>query len=43
VLLKPRSSPLWQCAKRHAGELRASGRMRRIVGQQVIQRFTPKD
>ena len=39
----PRASPLWQCAKRHAGELRASGhasnRPRRAVEQQVIERF----
>ena len=38
----PRTRPLWQCAKRHAGELRASGRMRRAVEQQVkqvIERF----
>jgi hypothetical protein len=34
-----RASPLWQCAKRHAGELRESGRMRRSVEQQVIERF----
>ena len=35
----PRSSPLWQCAKRHAGELRESGRMRREIEGQVIERF----
>ena len=34
-----RASPLWQCVKRHAGELRESGRMRRSVEQQVIERF----
>ena len=39
----PHASPLWQCAKRHASELRASGhasnRPRRAVEQQVIERF----
>lgn len=35
----PRGSPLWQCARRHAGELRESGRIRRPVEQQVIERF----
>ena len=34
-----RSSPLWQCAKRHAGELRESGRMGRAIEGQVIERF----
>ena len=34
-----RASPLWQCVKRHAGELLESGRMRRSVEQQVIERF----
>ena len=35
----PRASPLWQCAKRHVAELRASGRMRRVVELQVIEGF----
>ncbi len=33
----PRASALWQCAKRHALELRTSGRMQRSVEQQVIE------
>ena len=39
----PRTSPLWQCARRHAAELRASsrasGQLRGAVEQQVIERF----
>ncbi|MGH9576564.1 MAG: transposase zinc-binding domain-containing protein [Terriglobales bacterium] len=34
-----RASPLWQCAKSHARELRDSGRLRRAVEGQVIERF----
>ena len=34
----PRASALWQCARRHAGELRESGRIRRPIEQQVIER-----
>ncbi len=35
----PRASPLWQCARRHAKELRDAGRLRRAVERQVIERF----
>jgi Transposase zinc-binding domain len=35
----PRASALWQCARRHAAQLRESGRIRRPVEQQVIERF----
>jgi len=35
----PRGSPLWQCARRHAGELRESGRIGRPVERQIIERF----
>jgi hypothetical protein len=35
----PRRSPLWQCAKRHLGELRTSGRIRRAVERNVLERF----
>ena len=35
----PRASPLWQCAWRHASELRAAGRLKRAVEGQVIERF----
>jgi transposase-like zinc-binding protein len=35
----PRASPLWQCAKRHGAELRASGRLRRALEAQVVERF----
>jgi Transposase zinc-binding domain/Putative transposase len=35
----PRASPLWQCARRHASELRDAGRLRRPVEEQVIERF----
>jgi len=35
----PRASPLWQCAKRHGAELRDSGRLRRAVEVQVLERF----
>jgi len=35
----PRASPLWQCASRHARELREAGRLRRAVEEQVIARF----
>jgi len=38
-LRDPRASPLWQCATRHAEELRAAGRIRRSVEEQVIERF----
>ena len=34
----PRASPLWQCAKRHANELREAGRLRRAVEQQALER-----
>jgi len=34
-----RASPLWQCAKRHARELREAGRMRRAIERRVIERF----
>jgi len=35
----PRASPLWQCARRHAKELREAGRLRRAIEQRVIERF----
>lgn len=35
----PRASPLWQCARRHAKELRDAGRLRRAVEEQAIERF----
>src|SRR5262245_41757388 len=34
----PRASPLWQCAKRHANELREAGRLRRAVEEQALER-----
>ncbi len=34
----PRESPLWQCARRHATELREAGRLQRAVEGQVIER-----
>ncbi len=36
---EPCASPLWQCAMRHGNELRAAGRLRRAVEEQVIERF----
>ena len=36
---RPRASPLWQCAKRHAKELYAAGGSRRALESQVIERF----
>ncbi|HUG78287.1 MAG TPA: hypothetical protein VML57_12475, partial [Burkholderiales bacterium] len=36
---KPRASPLWQCVSRHLAELRASGRVRRVVERNVLERF----
>jgi len=36
---RPRASALWQCAKRHAIELRAAGGARRALEAQVIGRF----
>ncbi len=35
---RPRASPLWQCAKRHARELHAAGRSRRALESRVIER-----
>ncbi len=35
----PRASPLWQCVRRHLPELRASGRVRRAVEKNVLERF----
>ena len=35
----PRASPLWQCARHHAKELREAGRLRRAVEAQVVERF----
>jgi len=35
----PRRSPLWQCVKRHFGELRDSNRIRRAVERSVLERF----
>ena len=34
-----RASPLWQCARRHARELREAGRLRRALEARVIERF----
>ncbi len=36
---RPRASPLWQCAKRHAKELHAAGPSRRALESRVIERF----
>ncbi|MDH4172615.1 MAG: transposase zinc-binding domain-containing protein [Betaproteobacteria bacterium] len=36
---RPRASPLWQCVRRHLPELRASGRVRRAVENNVLERF----
>lgn len=36
---RPRASPLWQCVSRHFPELRASGRVRRAVEENVLERF----
>jgi hypothetical protein len=36
---KPRASPLWQRVNRHLPELRASGRVRRAVEENVLGRF----
>ena len=36
---KPRASPLWQCVSRHLPELRAAGRLRRAIEQNVLERF----
>ncbi|MSQ53215.1 MAG: hypothetical protein EXR28_15160 [Betaproteobacteria bacterium] len=36
---KPRSSPLYQCAQRHVGELRTEGRLQRLSEEKVISRF----
>jgi hypothetical protein len=36
---RPRASPLWQCVNRHLPELRASGRVRRAVEGNVLERF----
>lgn len=38
-LRNPHASPLYQCAARHAGELRAAGRFQRLLEEQVIERF----
>ena len=35
----PRASPLYQCALRHAQELRSQGRLQRRVEERVIERF----
>jgi hypothetical protein len=35
----PQASPLWQCAKRHARELREAGRLPRAVEEEAIERF----
>jgi hypothetical protein len=35
----PRASPLYQCVARHAEELRAAGRLERLVEEQTIDRF----
>jgi hypothetical protein len=35
----PRASPLWQCARRHGGELREAGRFQRAVEERAIERF----
>ena len=39
IARKPRASPLYQCAVRHARELRATGRLRRAVEEKTIGRF----
>jgi len=36
---RPRASPLWQCVSRHLPELRAAGRVRRAVEENVLERF----
>jgi len=36
---KPRASPLWQCVNHHLPELCASGRVRRAVEENVLERF----
>jgi hypothetical protein len=36
---RPRASPLWQYVNRHLPELRASGRLRRTVEGNVLERF----
>ncbi len=36
---KPRASPLWQCVNRHLPELRAAGRVRRAVEENVLERY----
>jgi len=36
---KPRASALYQCAHRHAAELRAGGRYQRLFEERVIERF----
>jgi hypothetical protein len=36
---KPRASPLWQCVSRHLPELRAAGRVRHAVEENVLERF----
>ena len=35
----PRASPLWQCAARHAKELREAGQFQRVVEERAIERF----
>ena len=35
---KPRASPLWQCVSRHLPELRAAGRVRRAVEENLLER-----
>jgi len=35
----PRASPLWQCARRHARELREAGQIRRALERRVSERF----
>ncbi len=36
---RPRATALWQCVNRHLSELRASGRLRRAVEENVLERF----
>ncbi len=36
---KPRNGPLYQCVIRHTEELREAGKIRRIVEEQVLERF----
>ena len=36
---RPRASPLWQCVNRHLPELRAAGRVRRAVEENVLERY----